>query len=107
MPSFIPVLTMEELPAEGFKAVEVQGRSILVGRLEGHIFAWLDRCPHAGTPLRIGKRRGEELTCMRHGWIFNLLSGKAVPDAPGCELTKIPLQIDGSQISLNLTFISR
>jgi nitrite reductase/ring-hydroxylating ferredoxin subunit len=66
------------------------------------MFAWLDKCPHAGTPLRIGKRRGEELTCMRHGWIFNLLSGQAVPDAPGCGLIKVEFQIDGSQVFVRL-----
>ena len=102
MADFVPVLTVEELPAEGFTAVELDGKSVLVGRLEGRMFAWLDRCPHAGAPLRIGKRHGEELTCMRHGWIFNLLTGKAVPDTPGCELVKIPLKIDGSKILISL-----
>lgn len=102
MGEFIQVLALEELPAEGFKAMEVQGVPVLLGRLGGQMFAWLDKCPHAGAPLRIGKRRGEELTCMRHGWIFNLLSGKAVPDAPGCQLTKIDMKIEASQIFLRL-----
>ena len=101
MPAFIPVLKLEELPQEGFKAVEVQGRSILVGRIGDELFAWLDRCPHAGAPLRIGKRRGEELTCAWHGWTFNLLSGNAVPD-PAFHLTKIPVKVDGSQVLVSV-----
>lgn len=102
MADYVPVLALEELPAEGLKAVEVGGASVLLGRVGGHIFAWLDKCPHAGAPLRLGKRQGEELTCMRHGWMFNLLTGKAVPDAPGCELIPVGLKIDGSQVFISL-----
>ena len=101
MPELIPVLRLEELPQDGFKAVEVEGRSILVGRICNQLFAWLDRCPHAGAPLRIGKRRGEELTCSRHGWTFNLLTGSGVPD-PTLHLTSIPIQIDGSQVFVSV-----
>ena len=98
---FVPVLRLEELPQDGFKAVEVEGRSILVGRMGNQLFAWLDRCPHAGAPLRIGKRRGEELTCAWHGWTFNLLTGGAVPD-PAFHLTSIPVKIDGSQVFVSV-----
>jgi len=89
------------LPQDGFKAVEVEGRSILVGRIANQLFAWLDRCPHAGAPLRIGKRRGEELTCAWHGWTFNLVTGSAVPD-PAFHLTSIPVKIDGSQVFVSV-----
>ena len=101
MPDFVPVLSVQELPEQGFKAVQVQGRSILVGRLNHQLFAWVDRCPHAGAPLRIGKLRGEELTCAWHGWTFNLLTGQAVPD-PAFQLTSVPVKIDGSQVFVSI-----
>ena len=101
MPEFVPVLSVQELPEQGFKAVQVQGRSILVGRLNHQLFAWVDRCPHAGAPLRIGKLRGEELTCAWHGWTFNLLTGQAVPD-PAFQLTSVPVKIDGSQVFVSI-----
>ena len=101
MPGLVQVMTLEELPQNGFKAVEVEGRSILVGRIHNQLFAWLDRCPHAGAPLRVGKRLGEELTCGRHGWTFNLLTGSGVPD-PTLHLTSIPVQIDGSQVFVSV-----
>ena len=56
----IPVLDISELPQQGFKPIEVDGYSVLVGRIGDCLFACLDRCPHAGVPLRIGKLRGEE-----------------------------------------------
>ena len=101
MPTFVPVLNVQDLPEQGFKAVQVEGRSILVGCLEKQLFAWVDRCPHAGAPLRIGKLRGEELTCAWHGWTFNLLTGHAVPD-PTFQLTQVPIKIDGSQVFVSV-----
>lgn len=99
--TFIPVLALQDLPQEGFTAVVVEGRSILVGRLQNQLFAYVDRCPHAGAPLRIGKRRGEELTCAWHGWTFNLLTGNAVPD-PAFQLTRLQVKIEHEHVLVSL-----
>jgi nitrite reductase/ring-hydroxylating ferredoxin subunit len=99
--TFVPVLALQDLPQEGFTAVVVEGRSILVGRLQNQPFAYVDRCPHAGAPLRIGKRRGEELTCAWHGWTFNLLTGNAVPD-PAFQLTRLSVKIEGERVFVSL-----
>ena len=99
--TFVAVLALQDLPQEGFTAVVVEGRSILVGRLQNQLFAYVDRCPHAGAPLRIGKRRGEELTCAWHGWTFNLLTGNAVPD-PAFQLTRLPVKIEGERVLVSL-----
>ena len=101
MSAFVPVLALQDLPEQGFKAVQVDNRSVLVGRLQGRLFAYVDRCPHAGAPLRIGKLRGEELTCAWHGWTFNLLTGSAVPD-PAFQLTKVPVKIEDAQVLVSL-----
>lgn len=102
MAEFVPVLKVDELPQEGFKGVEVGGRSVLVGRIQSRLFAWIDRCPHAGAPLRIGKRRAEELTCAWHGWTFNLLSGQSVPENPAFQLTAVAVKIQDSQVLVSL-----
>lgn len=98
MSGFIPVLDLADLPAAGFTAVEAEGRAILVGRLNNQLFAYVDRCPHAGAPLRIGKLRGTELTCAWHGWTFDLLSGCSVPDHDAFHLTQLPVKIEDSKV---------
>ena len=98
MVDFQPVLDLADLPANGFKAVEIDGRSILVGRINNELFACLDRCPHAGAPLRIAKLRGEELMCAWHGWVFNVLSGQSIPENPAFELKKFPIKLDGDRV---------
>ncbi len=101
---FMPVLKVCDLPAEGFKAVEIQDRSILIGRLHHQLFAWVDRCPHAGSPLRIGRRQGEELTCARHGWIFNLVTGASIPTGdPAFALCAVPVKIEQDQVWVDVS----
>ena len=101
MPEIL-AFNVSELPKYGFKAVELGGRSVLVGRIENRVFAYLDRCPHAGVPLRIGKLKGEELTCGRHGWIFNLVTGHSVPDNPEFHLVEFSVRIEDSKIWVTL-----
>jgi nitrite reductase/ring-hydroxylating ferredoxin subunit len=98
MAEFIPALALDQLPSQGFKAVEVAGKPLLIGRAGGQLFACLDRCPHAAAPLRIGKLRGEELQCAWHGWTFNVLSGQPVPGDPSFTLTTVPAKIENGQV---------
>ena len=100
MAEFVPVLTLADLPAEGFTGVELNGRSYLVGRVHNQLFACLDRCPHAAKPLKIGKLRETELTCAWHGWTFDVLTGHSIPDNPAFCLTQIPVKVEGSQVLL-------
>ena len=100
--AFVPAMAAEELPAQGFKAVEIDGKSFLIGRANGQLFACVDRCPHAAAPLRIGKLRGEELQCMRHGWTFNVLSGQPVPGDSSFALTIVPTKIENGQVLISI-----
>ena len=98
MADFVAVLPEDQLPKQGFRAVQIGGQSILVGRAEGQLFACVDRCPHAAAPLRIGKLRGTELQCAWHGWIFDTLTGASVPSSSEFQLTQLPVKIEGSQV---------
>ncbi|MBI4353699.1 MAG: Rieske (2Fe-2S) protein [Candidatus Omnitrophica bacterium] len=98
MPEYIPVFDVQDLPEEGLKALEVNGRAILIGRVNHQLVAFLDRCPHAAKPLKIGKLRGTELKCAWHGWTFDVLTGKSVPDHPAFRLTQYPVKIEGSKV---------
>src|SRR3954466_13767561 len=52
-------------------------------RLHGDAVAFLDRCPHRGTPLSTGSSDGSTLECSYHGWSFGA-SGTcvAIPKFP-------------------------
>ena len=98
----IRVCDTHELPSKGFKALEAGGKALLVGLIDGRPFAWLDRCPHAGVPLRMGRLAGNELTCGRHGWTFDIGTGCSVPDNPAFKLSAIPIVIEGEDVLLDV-----
>lgn len=52
--------------------VEVDGVGLCVWRgQDGPARVWEDRCPHRGMRLSFGFVRGDELTCLYHGWRYN------------------------------------
>src|SRR5262245_9312355 len=71
-------------------AAQVFGEEIVLVRDRGRAYALIDRCPHRGTPLRFGKRDFPgTLTCIYHGWCFELATGKlvaALTDGPDCPI---------------------
>ncbi len=62
--------------------VTLLGHDILLGRSrDGRVFAYADRCPHRGMPMRHGTCDGETLQCGFHGWRFRTEDGRcaAIP----------------------------
>ena len=92
--------TADEIPPGGRKIVEVAGRSIGVFNVGGEYFALRNRCPHqGGAAVRgqaVGRARrpscparsstaaaGEILTCIWHGWEFDVRTGQSWCDPVG------------------------
>ncbi len=67
-----------ELADGSIKAVDVQGRRILIARAGDLYFAADDRCPHMGASLSTGSLEGTVVTCPRHGSQFDLRDGRVV-----------------------------
>jgi phenylpropionate dioxygenase-like ring-hydroxylating dioxygenase large terminal subunit len=83
-----PVMTSGRLQKK-IVPMQLFGKNVIFVRDHARIFALADRCPHRGTPLRFGKRDFPgTLTCVYHGWCFDLESGKLAaaltegPDSP-------------------------
>ncbi len=70
-------------------AMTLMGHEILVGRRDdGGVYAFLDRCPHRGMPLRHGTCDARGLQCGYHGWRFRTDTGQcseipALPEGDG------------------------
>ena len=84
-----PVMTAAELRARKRATLELVGRKLVLFA-DGDVFrALLDECPHRQVPLSLGKVEFPgTITCIYHGWTFNLESGRMVaaltdgPDSP-------------------------
>ena len=76
--------------------VKLFGEDIVFFREKGKVFAWLDRCPHRGIKLSIGKKEFPgTFSCRYHGWTFDLATGVLVaaltdgPNSPLCGRTRV------------------
>jgi nitrite reductase/ring-hydroxylating ferredoxin subunit len=67
----------------------------------GRHYAYVNRCPHAGTPLdwwpnEFFTEDGRSLICATHGAVFEPDSGRCIEGpCPGARLEPLPLRRDG------------
>jgi phenylpropionate dioxygenase-like ring-hydroxylating dioxygenase large terminal subunit len=59
--------------------LKLLGDSVLIGRRRnGQVFAFSDRCPHRGMPLRHARFAEDVLRCCFHGWKFDVSDGRCI-----------------------------
>ena len=111
------VCTADELPPGERRIVELAGRSIGVFNVGGSFYALHNRCPHKGGELCAGRitgtvlptcgrdfvygREGEILRCSRHGWEFEIATGRALAD-PRVRARSYPVSVEDGQVVLTL-----
>jgi nitrite reductase/ring-hydroxylating ferredoxin subunit len=100
----------DEIPPGSRKIVRIAGRSIGVFNVDGEFFAIRNRCPHQGAPLCEGKLWGvlsadkpgsfqyaskkEILTCVWHGWEFNIRTGQSWCDPQRLRVRSYDISVD-------------
>ena len=97
MPLRVRVCRSDEVAEGEVEAFAVEGVAwpVLVARLDGELFATTSRCPHGEVSLARGIRRGTEITCPGHGYVFDLATGACRHD-PRLALPRYRItQIDG------------
>ena len=81
-------------------------RAVLVLRHRGRLAAYVNSCPHQGTPLEIAPDRfftatGDHLICHTHGALFRPEDGACVAGpCAGQSLAAIPVAVRGGVIWL-------
>jgi nitrite reductase/ring-hydroxylating ferredoxin subunit len=73
-----PVLADEDLSEGSMRAVDVDGRQVLLARIDGLVCAIENTCSHAGGPLCEGSIAHGVVTCPWHGSQFRLSDGAVV-----------------------------
>jgi nitrite reductase/ring-hydroxylating ferredoxin subunit len=81
---FVAVGNADELWDGEMESYELDGREILLVRLDGEYHAYDGRCPHQGTSLAEGTLDGDLLTCGGHEWAFNARTGQGVSPRTAC-----------------------
>jgi nitrite reductase/ring-hydroxylating ferredoxin subunit len=104
------ICRLEDIPdaaAKGFTVPDGKGiREIFIVRKQGHVYGYINSCPHLGTPLEFLPDRfltadGQEILCSTHGARFETTTGRCVAGpCRGRFLKPEPLCIDGGMIVL-------
>jgi len=99
MSEFVKVATIDEIPVNGSKLVEVDNVRVALFNLNGEIYAIEDVCTHDGGPLVEGEIvNGHEVRCPRHGARFDIRTGAAL-SLPAFEPTNtFAVRIEGKDV---------
>lgn len=103
MHKYVKIAQAKELPKNGMKLVKVNNIEILLINLNGHFYAFDNRCPHMGYPLFFGKLEDQILTCGFHYAKFDVKSGKPLNKITEKPLRRIKLKRYGSFLLADLT----
>ena len=68
----------EDIPAEGTKCVELNGRTYALFKASGKVYCLDNQCTHMGGPLCEGSLQGSVVQCPWHGSRFDVTSGNVV-----------------------------
>lgn len=76
--NFKPVLKANDLNEGQMKAIMVEGKEILIARVDNRFYAASNICRHMGGKLAKGTLEGTIVTCPRHGSQYDLRDGHVV-----------------------------
>ena len=111
METAIVVALTEDVLEGGRVVVDVDGTEVGIFRLDGRLYAWENRCAHAGGPVcqgvlmnRVVERLDEEkrslgddfsdelhIVCPWHGYEYNVRTGHH-PSDPGARLRRVEVE---------------
>ena len=77
----------------------LNGWPVLVCRSDAGLFAVINRCTHAESPLQDGRDRRNMIACPLHGARFGLADGKCV-GAPYRPLKTFPIRVENGGIEI-------
>jgi toluene monooxygenase system ferredoxin subunit len=97
------VIELDEIWEGELVTRQVDGIAVLLINIDGDIHAFLDKCPHAGTPLNQGLLEGRVLTCASHLWQFDVADGGVGVNPKNCQLISYPVRIEDGKVLVQIT----
>jgi len=97
-----------EVPEDGMIARDHEGRTVMLAKVDGKIYAMDNTCTHAGAPLNdgiLGREQGSPylLTCPWHAAHFDIRTGKVYQETPWAVDTEtFPVSVEGEDIFVEL-----
>jgi nitrite reductase/ring-hydroxylating ferredoxin subunit len=98
----IRLASIDDIPEGEGREFKVGDLYVALFRHNGQFYAMEDACPHAGAPLNNGPVRNGTVTCLWHGWRFNLHDGACINIPKGWNVTTYPVTIRGQDLFVTI-----
>jgi toluene monooxygenase system ferredoxin subunit len=99
--SFRRVASLDDLWSGEMKALEVDGKDILLINVDDHVYAYGNACPHQKSRLSEGRLMGTILRCARHHWEFDVSTGRGV-NPKNARLRVFPVALESRDILVDV-----
>ena len=99
---FITIAPTAEVPNGERLFVEIDEQQIVIFNIAGEFFAIGDVCSHDNGPLGDGDLEGYEITCPRHGAVFDVRNGKVLSLPAIVDIPAFPTRVVDGQIEIGL-----
>lgn len=81
---------------------ELEGKAVLLARVDGQYYATASKCSHYGGPLHEGLLRGHEVMCPWHHACFDVRSGARLEPPALNDIAHYPVRIDDGKVMVSL-----
>ncbi len=98
---FVFCLKGDDLEEGQMKNLRVRGKSILLVKRAGQVYALSNICPHMGCSMHRGILREDLVMCPCHGWKFDIRTGRYTENG-AISLEIYPCKVEKGQIYVNL-----
>ena len=103
-PSFVPVMTLAEIPQGSMQAKVLEGREIVICHTrEGGVFALDNICTHAHARMCEGRLRATRLVCPLHGASFDVRDGRVLGPPAVVPLPTFPVRVVEGMIEVAIS----
>ncbi|MEL4898466.1 NifU family protein [Crocosphaera sp. Alani8] len=92
---------VDEIPNLGILPLEIEGLKLILVRKDNIVKGYRNSCMHLAMPLDTGEVENGVLTCLHHGFKYNLDTGECIT-SPGIFLEAYPVKQDGEKVLIKL-----
>jgi 3-phenylpropionate/trans-cinnamate dioxygenase ferredoxin subunit len=99
---FIDIAPAQDLPNGQRMFVDIDEEKIVIFNIAGSYYAIADVCSHDDGPVGDGELDGYEITCPRHGAVFDVRTGQVLSLPAIVDIPAYPVRLVDGQIQIGL-----
>jgi 3-phenylpropionate/trans-cinnamate dioxygenase ferredoxin component len=90
--------SLDDVATGHMRVYDVAGIGVNVANVDGHLYAFDDRCTHRGCSLARGELHGTAVTCACHGSQFDVISGRVLRGPAMRPVRTLMVQVEGKDV---------